>query len=266
MRTGFSRKSLRFSALMGVVFIVLAFAAVSWSDAGQNTEAAQGTVIAMRASGAANPCAAENPCNPCNPCAAANPCNPCNPCAAENPCNPCAAANPCNPCGGGGKVDPKAILRPAGTGLHAGLSHADLLKMGGALWNDRGLSTNGLACGVCHQNNGNFNDTFAAPYPHRVAMPHRLSGVDKVALDEMIQFCMLQPMAAEALPWESPELAALTAYGVELQRAFAQMAMTNPCNPCAAANPCNPCNPCAAANACNPCAANPCNPCAAGGN
>ena len=260
MKTGFSGKSLRFSALMGVVFIVLAFAAVSWSDAGQNTEAAQGTVIAMRASGAANPCAAENPCNPCNPCAAANPCNPCNPCAAANPCNPC------NPCGGGGKVDPKAILRPAGTGLHAGLSHEDLLKMGGALWNDRGLSTNGLACGVCHQNNGNFNDTFAAPYPHRVAMPHRLSGVDKVALDEMIQFCMLQPMAAEALPWESPELAALTAYGVELQRAFAQMTMTNPCNPCnpcAAANPCNPCNPCAAANACNPCAANPC---AAGGN
>ena len=260
MKTGFSGKSLRFSALMGVVFIVLAFAAVSWSDAGQNTEAAQGTVIAMRASGAANPCAAENPCNPCNPCAAANPCNPCNPCAAANPCNPC------NPCGGGGKVDPKAILRPAGTGLHAGLSHEDLLKMGGALWNDRGLSTNGLACGVCHQNNGNFNDTFAAPYPHRVAMPHRLSGVDKVALDEMIQFCMLQPMAAAALPWDSPELAALTAYGVELQRAFAQMAMTNPCNPCnpcAAANPCNPCNPCAAANACNPCAANPC---AAGGN
>ena len=170
-------------------------------------------------------------------------------------------------------------MRPAGTGLHAGLSHADLLKMGGALWNDRGLSTNGLACGVCHQDNGNFNDTFAEPYPHQVTMPHRMAGVDKVALDEMIQFCMLQPMAAEALPWDSPELAALTAYGAEVQRAFIQMAMTNPCNPCnpcAAANPCNPCNPCAAVNACNPCAAlnpcnpcaavNPCNPCAAGGN
>ena len=44
----------------------------------------------------------------------------------------------------------------------------------------------------------------------------------------------------------------------------------NPCNPCAAKNPCNPCNPCAAKNPCNPCAAknpcaagacNPCNPC-----
>jgi hypothetical protein len=32
-------------------------------------------------------------------------------------------------------------------------------------------------------------------------------------------------------------------------------AQTNPCNPCAAKNPCNPCNPCAAKNPCNPCAA-----------
>ena len=193
----FSRKSLRFPALMGVVFIALSLAALSWSDTEQNMDAGAGT---------ANPCA-----------------------AAANPCNPC------NPCGGGGKIDPQEVLRPAGTGLHAGLSHGDLLKMGGALWNDRGLSTNGLACGVCHQNNGNFNDTFAKPYPHRVAMPHIMAGADKVALDEMIQFCMLQPMAAEALPWDSPELAALTAYGAQLQRAFAQMSMTNPCNPC---NPC----------------------------
>ena len=39
-------------------------------------------------------------------------------------------------------------------------------------------------------------------------------------------------------------------------------AVSNPCNPCAAENPCNPCNPCAAENPCNPCAGeNPCNPC-----
>ena len=159
-------------------------------------------------------------------------------------------------------------MRPAGTSLHAGLSHGDLLKMGQALWNDRGLSTNSLACGVCHLNNGNFADTFAERYPHQVKMPHRMSGVEKVTLDEMVQFCMLAPMAAEALPWDSPELAALTAYGAEVQKNFIQMAQANPCNPCnpcAAANPCNPCNPCAAANPCNPCnpcaAANPCNPC-----
>ena len=287
MSSVFSGKSLRVSVWLGVVFAVLAFAAVSWSDAEQNVNAGQRTVIAMRASGAANPCAAENPCNPCNPCnlrvaqnacnpcAAANPCNPCNPSAAAanpcNPCNPCAAANPCNPCGAGGKIDPQQVLRPSGTGLHAGLSQLELLTMGEALWNDRGLSTNGLACGVCHQGGGNFADTFGEPYPHRVEMPHRMSGVDKVALDEMVQFCMQAPMAADALPWDSPELAALTLYGtVEVQRNFLKMAANpcNPCNPCGAANPCNPCNPCAAvaaANPCNPCAAaNPCNPCAGG--
>ena len=339
MSSVFSGKSLRVSVWLGVVFAVLVFTALSWAGAERNVDAGERTVIAMRASGAANPCAAENPCNPCNPCdsrvaqnacnpcaaanpcnpcnpcaaanpcnpcnpcaaanpcnpcnpcaaanpcnpcnpcAAANPCNPCNPCAAANPCNPCAAANPCNPCnpcGAGGKIDPKQVLRPSGTGLHAGMTLIELLNMGEALWNDRGLSTNGLACGVCHQGGGNFADTFAEPYPHRVEMPHRMTGVDKVALDEMIQFCMLAPMAAEPLPWDSPELAALTVYGaVEVQRDFIKMAANpcNPCNPCAAANPCNPCaaenpcNPCAAAaaaNPCNPCAAeNPCNPCAA---
>ena len=319
MSSVFSGKSLRVSVWLGVALAVLAFAAVSWSDTEQNVDAGERTVIAMRASGAANPCAAENPCNPCdsrvaqnacnpcaaanpcnpcaaanpcnpcnpcasanpcNPCAAANPCNPCNPCAAANPCNPCAAANPCNPCaaanpcnpcnpcGAGGKIDSRQVLRPSGTGLHAGLTQLELLVMGEALWNDRSLSTNGLACGVCHQGGGNFADTFAEPYPHRVKMPHQMAGVDKVAMDEMIQFCMLAPMAAEPLPWDSPELAALTLYGtVEVQRNFIKTA-ANPCNPCAAANPCNPCaaanpcNPCAASNPCNPCAAaNPCNPC-----
>lgn len=72
MSSVFSGKSLRFSAGMGVVFIALAFVVVSWSDTEQNTDASPETVIAMRASGAANPC------NPCNPCAAVNPCNPCN--------------------------------------------------------------------------------------------------------------------------------------------------------------------------------------------
>ncbi|MFQ5784525.1 MAG: cytochrome P460 family protein [Alphaproteobacteria bacterium] len=55
-------------------------------------------------------------------------------------------------------------------------------------------------------------------------------------------------------------LACLIAMFAGADGALAQDA-ANPCNPCAAANPCAP-NPCAA----NPCAANPCapNPCAAG--
>ena len=55
-------------------------------------------------------------------------------------------------------------------------------------------------------------------------------------------------MQGKPLPWNSRELAALTAYTAELQKSFvAQGAAANPCagkNPCAA-NPCavkkNPC-------------------------
>ncbi len=241
-----------------------------------------------------NPCAvkkAANPCNPCNPCAvkkAANPCNPCNPCAvkkAANPCNPCAAKNPCNPCGaknpcnpcGGGKVDAKMVQRPAGSSMYPG-DKMQLVAEGKRLWQDKSLGTSGLACGTCHVKNGNFNKTFLKPYPHYAAMPHQQAGIKQVSADEMVQFCMIVPMAGKPLDWGSRELAALAAYTGVVQQQFKaavaanpcliKSSAANPCNPCGARNPCNPCaaknpcNPCAAKNPCNPCAAkNPCNPC-----
>lgn len=162
--------------------------------------------------------------------------------AAGNPCNPCApkAANPCNPCAGGNRIDPKLVTRPAGTRLAAG-NAADLAKEGEKLWNSKTLSTNGMACATCHQNNGAFSPGFAKPYPHKVAMVQERSGVKKVSLDEMIQFCMMAPMAAKPLPWDSRELAALTAYAGQVQKHFKPAAA----NPCAAKNPCAPANPCA---------------------
>ncbi len=71
----------------------------------------------------------------------------------------------------------------------------------------------------------------------------------------MVQFCMLQPMQAEPLAWDSRELAALTAYVKHIQPGYHAVGggAPNPCNPCGAkANPCNPCG----ANQMNPC--NPC--------
>lgn len=249
-----------------------------------------------------NPCQAKNPCNPCNPCGvkvaanpcnpckAKNPCNPCNPCAAKNPCNPCnpcAAKNPCNPCNpcGGGRVDPKLVMQPAGTSLYPG-DRLQLLAEGERLWNDKKLGNSGLACGICHANNGNLNKSFLKPYPHHVAMADQRAGLKQVNAAEMVQFCMIVPMQGKPLDWSSRELAALTAYTEEVQKKFKVAVAANPCllkasganpcnpcgarnpcNPCAAKNPCNPCNPCAAKNPCNPCAAknpcNPCNPCAA---
>ncbi len=238
--------------------------------------------FALVAYGEFNTAEAANPCNPCaaNPCAA-NPCaaNPCaaNPCAA-NPCaaNPCAA-NPCaaNPCAGA-KVDANLVTRPAGTSLAKGD-----VKLGEKLFKDTGLSTNGMSCQTCHEDNAAFEASFAKPYPHKVAMAAVQGGVTSIDLDEMVQFCLVVPMETKPLPWDSKELAALTAYTAELQKSF----MANPCagknpcgnpcgNPCAGKNPCanpcaNPCgNPCAGKNPCanpcgNPCAANPCaaNPC-----
>lgn len=223
--------------------------------------------------GACKPCAA-NPCavSPCaaNPCAA-DPCaaNPCaaNPCAAD-PCaaDPCAAdpcaAHPCGPCGACA-ADPcaaaamrDAVQRPDDYQPFEG-DRADLELYGEELFYDDTLSTNGMSCATCHTGLSGYQATFAEPYPHRVAMGANQFGMDEVHLDEMIQICMVAPMAAEPLAWDSKELAALVAFlEVEQQRFEADPCAANPCaaNPCAA-------NPCAA----NPCAANPCaaNPCAA---
>jgi len=207
------------------------------------------------------PAAADNPCNPCamksgNPCAARS-MNPCaakkaNPCAVKhmNPCNPCGAKgmNPCNPCGASGSIDPAKFTRPAG--VRVGGDKARLLVEGEKLWNDNSLSENGAACSTCHMNNAGFLPSFAKPYPHEVAMVKNMSGKAQVDAAEMVQFCMIQPMQADPLPWGSARLAALTAYVEHLQQSFQP-------NPCAMKSP-NPCNPCAMKSA-NPCAMkNPC--------
>jgi hypothetical protein len=196
-----------------------------------------------------NPCAAKKA-NPCNPCGTKrmNPCNPCapkqtNPCGAKNPCNPCGAKgmNPCNPCGAGARIDPARFTRPAG--LHMGGDRARLVAEGEKLWTDNSLSTNGAACATCHANYAAFLPTFAKPYPHEVSMVKARSGVGQVDAAEMVQFCMLQPMQADPLPWTSSKLAALAAYVEQLQGGFkpspGAMKVANPCNPCGAKNPCS---------------------------
>lgn len=152
------------------------------------------------------------------------------------------AQNPCamkNPCAVGNKVDPKLITRPTGTKRFAG-ERADLLKVGEELWSSARLSTNGLSCQTCHRGNAGFNTTFAQPYPHMVVMPKDRAGLKAIQADEMVQFCLVVPLAAKPLPWNSKELAALTAYVLEIQKTFKPAA-----NPCAIRNPCasNPCAP-----------------------
>lgn len=91
---------------------------------------------------------------------------------------------------------------------------------GKMLFNDTKLSTNGMACASCHANHGAFSASFAKPYPHTVVMARDQLGRKSVYLDEMVQACMVMPMAAKPLPWNSQELADLTAYVTELQKTF----------------------------------------------
>lgn len=146
------------------------------------------------------------------------------------------AANPCNPCAASAKPDPALISRPAGTRL-AGGRHALLAKEGAKLWSDKALSPNGLSCATCHEANASFSSTFAQPYPHRVAMAYDRFGLEQVRRDEMVQGCMVMAMGAKPLPWNSRELAALTAYVEDVQRTFKPVAASG-ANPCAARNPC----------------------------
>jgi cytochrome c len=92
-----------------------------------------------------------------------------------------------------------------------------LVTKGEALWNDKSLSSNGLACSSCHVGNvAAFKTTFKEPYPHQVEMASDMGGLEAIDADGMVQLCMLVPMKAEILPWDSEELAALTAYVVDV--------------------------------------------------
>lgn len=170
--------------------------------------------------------------------------------AGMNPCalpNPCAMKNPCAAKVNRFDIDATRVLRPAGTRLAAG-NHNQLVKEGEVLWNDTKLSSNGFSCNTCHENHNTFSANFAKPYPHKVAMVKERAGISKVHLDEMVQFCMLAPMAAKPFPWDSRELAALTAYTAEVQKTYKPGGATRkPQNPCGAMK--NPCamkgNPCA---------------------
>lgn len=106
-------------------------------------------------------------------------------------------------------------VRPAGYQPRPGDPAA-----GEKLFHDTKLSTNGMACASCHANNAAFSDSFAKPYPHTVAMAKDQWGLQTIHLDEMVQACMVMPMAAKPLPWDSKELADLTAYMAQVQKTF----------------------------------------------
>jgi len=158
--------------------------------------------------------------NPCNPCAAKmNPCNPCgmkkhmNPCAAKhkmNPCNPCGmkkSANPCNPCSM--KPAKGQWGTPGNTAIrdHAFDNFQQAADLGKKMWNDESLGTSGLACLSCHGDHDLLNLDRNQNFPHFVKMVG-----DVVTLDQMINYCMLNPMKGKPFAKDSKELTAMAAY------------------------------------------------------
>jgi cytochrome c len=114
---------------------------------------------------------------------------------------------------------------------------AKLMEMGNKLWNDKKLGTSGAACATCHAEGKGLKK---APFPKYIKMAD-----DMLTLDQMINFCLLNPMKGKPLPWNSVEITALAAYAQA--NAKEEGGAANPCavkNPCAAKNPCAMKNPC----------------------
>lgn len=113
----------------------------------------------------------------------------------------------------GASIDKQEIIRPAGTQPYQG-DRTALVALGEKLWNDPSLSNNGkTACASCHKGNTRmFKTTFLDAYPHYVKMADKKAGLQEITTEGMVQFCMLVPMKSHTFPWDSKELAALTAY------------------------------------------------------
>lgn len=99
-----------------------------------------------------------------------------------------------------------------------------LIERGKALFNDPSLSGNGLSCATCHGSDGQsgYQGTFDQAFPHSVNMGVQQFGMETVYADEMVQICMVAPMAAEPLAWDSDEIASLSAFVVDAQARYSE--------------------------------------------
>ncbi|MBI5971450.1 MAG: hypothetical protein HY884_09890 [Deltaproteobacteria bacterium] len=145
--------------------------------------------------------------------------------AAAKDKNPCMAKNPC--AAKNIPIRKNPVKDPAA-----------LKETGEKLWLSVALGTSGASCSTCHPDGAGLKKE---PFPKYIKMPD-----DIVTVDQMINFCMLNPMKGKPLAWNSREMTALAAY----VSANAKESVAAPVNPCAAKNPCSMKNPCGAKNPC----------------
>ncbi len=85
-----------------------------------------------------------------------------------------------------------------------------VVQEGRELWVSADLGTNGVACAQCHPNAAN---THPETYPK---FQQQLGRV--VALRDMINWCLQQPLEGEALALDDPRLIAMEAYATYERR------------------------------------------------
>ncbi|MFA6957550.1 MAG: cytochrome C [Thermoanaerobaculia bacterium] len=82
--------------------------------------------------------------------------------------------------------------------------YMSVVEKGRALWTSPELGTNGVACAQCHPNAAN---THPETYPK---FQQQLGRV--IALREMINWCIRQPLEGEPLKLDDPKMIAIEAY------------------------------------------------------
>jgi thiosulfate dehydrogenase len=82
--------------------------------------------------------------------------------------------------------------------------YMSVVNTGRALWVSSELGTNGVACAQCHPNAAN---THPETYPK---FQQQLGRV--IALREMINWCILNPLEGRALDLDDPRMVAMEAY------------------------------------------------------
>ena len=82
--------------------------------------------------------------------------------------------------------------------------YMSVVQKGRELWTSPALGTNGVACAQCHPNAAN---THPETYPK---FQQQLGRV--IALREMINWCLQNPLEGEPLPLDDPRMVAMESY------------------------------------------------------
>ncbi len=146
---------------------------------------------------------------------------------AANPCGRGEIVNPCNPCVPKPVVPIRSAQQP---------SVKNLVKQGERAWNNETLGTSGFSCMTCHDDHELLTNK---PWPHYIEMAR-----DVFTLDQMINFCMLNPMGGKKIDPLSLRMTAMSAFYSEYMKTFKPtVPKKGKGNPCGGGmmNPCNPC-------------------------